>query len=141
MPDIITQLKALKLHGMADSYAELVSQGARGAASLDSSEWLLRHLVEAESTDRAIRSIAYQMHTARFPIHRNLDGFDFNQSSVDMALIDRLAAMTFTDAAENLVLVGGSGTGKSHLATALGVAGIQTHGKRVRFYSTVVVSQ
>lgn len=56
MPDIITQLKALKLHGMADSYAELVSQGSHGAtASLESSEWLLRHLVEAESMDRAIR--------------------------------------------------------------------------------------
>src|SRR5450830_893416 len=131
MPDIITQLKALKLHGMADSYAELVSQGAHGAtASLDSSEWLLRHLVEAESTDRAIRSIAYQMHTARFPIHRNLEGFEFEESNVDVALIDRLAA-------ENVVLVGGSGTGKSHLATALGVAGIQYHGKRVRFYSVV----
>jgi DNA replication protein DnaC len=138
MPDIITQLKALKLHGMADSYAELVSQGAHGAtASLESSEWLLRHLVEAESTDRAIRSIAYQMHTARFPIHRNLEGFDFEESSVDAALIDRLATMTFTDAAENVVLVGGSGTGKSHLATALGVAGIQYQAKRVRFYSVV----
>ena len=139
MPDIITQLKDLKLHGMADSYAELVSQGAHGAtASLESSEWLLRHLVEAESTDRAIRSIAYQMHTARFPIHRNLEGFDFEESSVDAALIDRLATMTFTDAAENVVLVGGSGTGKSHLATALGVAGIQTHGKRVRFYLVIL---
>ena len=45
--------------------------------------------------------------------------------------------MSFTDAAENIVLVGGSGTGKSHLATALGTGGIQYHGKRVRFYSTV----
>ncbi len=123
---------------MADSYAELVSQGARGAtATLESSEWLLRHLVEAESTDRAIRSISYQMNTARFPVHRDLAGFEFEESSVDAALIDRLASMAFTDAAENVVLVGGSGTGKSHLATALGVAGIQHHGKRVRFYSTV----
>ena len=110
-------------------------------ASLESSEWLLRHLVEAESTDRAIRSIAYQMHTARFPVHRNLEGFDFNQSSVDMALIDRLAAMTFTSATVNIVLVGGSGTGKSHLATALGIAGIQCHGKRVRFYPRFSISQ
>jgi len=138
MPDILTQLKALKLHGMADSYAELVSQGACGTtASLESSEWLLRNLVEAESTDRAIRSISYQMHMARFPVHRDLAGFEFNESSVDAALIDRLAGMAFTDAAENVVLVGGSGTGKSPLATALGVAGIQYHCKRVRFYSTV----
>lgn len=53
-------------------------------------------------------------------MHRNLQGFDFSQSNVDAALIDRLATMTFIDAAENVVLVGGSGTGKSHLATALG---------------------
>jgi DNA replication protein DnaC len=138
MSDIISQLKALKLHGMADSYVELQTHGASGAtASLESSEWLLRHLVEAESTDRAIRSISYQMHTARFPVHRNLAGFDFSQSKVDEALIGRLATMQFTDAAQNVVLVGGTGTGKTHLATALGVAGIQYHGKRVRFYSTV----
>jgi DNA replication protein DnaC len=123
---------------MADSYVELKNQGASGAtASLESSEWLLRHLVEAESTDRAIRSISYQMHVARFPVHRNLAGFDFSQSKVDEALISRLATMQFTDAAQNIVLVGGTGTGKTHLATALGVAGIQHHGKRVRFYSTV----
>lgn len=66
MPDILTELKALKLHGMADCYVELESQGAHGAtATLDASAWLLRHLIEAESTDRVIRSIAYQMHVAR----------------------------------------------------------------------------
>jgi len=138
MPDILSQLKALKLHGMADSYAELRSQGASDAtASLESSEWLLRHLLEAESTDRVIRSISYQMHAAKFPVHRDLAGFDFSQSKVDDSLIHRLATMEFTDAAQNAVLVGGTGTGKTHLATALGVAGIQHHGKRVRFYSTV----
>jgi DNA replication protein DnaC len=138
MSDLVSQLKALKLHGMADCYVELKNQGATGAtASMDSSEWLLRYLVEAESTDRAIRSISYQMHTARFPVHRNLAGFDFSQSKIDESLINRLATMQFTDAAQNVVLVGGTGTGKTHLATSIGVAGIQHHGKRVRFYSTV----
>ena len=138
MSDIISQLKTLKLHGMADSYAELHSQGANGAtASMDSSVWLLRHLLEAESTDRAIRSIRYQINAARFPVHRNLAGFDFSQSKVDEQMIGRLATMEFTDAAQNVVLVGGTGTGKTHLATAIGVAGIQYHGKRVRFFSTV----
>src|SRR5665647_3193698 len=138
MPDLISQLKVLKLHGMADSYVELKNQGATGStASMESSEWLLRHLVEAESTDRAIRSISYQMHAARFPIHRNLAAFDFSQSKVDESLIERLATMEFTDAAQNVVLVGGTGTGKTHLASAIGVAGIQYYGKRVRFYSTV----
>ena len=138
MPDIISQLKTLKLHGMATCYAELKSQGATGAtASMESSEWLLRHLVEAESTDRAIRSIRYQTHIARFPVPRNLAGFDFSQSKIDELLINRLATLQFTDAAQNVVLVGGTGTGKTHLATAIGVSGIQHHGKRVRFYATV----
>lgn len=56
---------------------------------------------------------------------------------MDASLIGRLATLQFTDAAQNAVLVGGTGTGKTHLATAIGVAGIQNHGKRVRFYSTV----
>jgi len=138
MSDIISLPKALKLHGMADCYAELQSQGVSGAtASMESSVWLLRHLLEAESTDRGIRSIRYQINAAKFPVHRNLLGFDFSQSKVDEQLISKLATMEFTDAAQNLVLVGGTGTGKSHLATALGIAGIQYHGKRVRFYSTV----
>src|SRR3990167_6042044 len=105
--DIISQLKILKLHGMADCYNELKSQGASGAtASLASSEWLLRQLLEAESNDRGIRSIRYQINAAKFPIHRNLQGFDFSQSKVDEQLIGRLATMEFTDAAQNLVLVG-----------------------------------
>jgi DNA replication protein DnaC len=138
MPDIITQLKTLKLHGMADCYVELRNQGASGAiASMESSEWLLRNLLEAESTDRVIRSISYQMHVARFPVHRDLAGFDFSQSKIDETLISKFATLEFTDAAQNVVLVGGTGTGKTHLATALGVAGVQHHGKRVRFFSTV----
>lgn len=138
MSDLVTELKALKLQGMADCYAELKNQGASGAtASLEASEWLLRQLLEAESNDRGIRSIRYQLNAAKFPVHRNLLGFDFSQSKVDESLIKKLATMEFTDSAQNLVLVGGTGTGKSHLATAIGVSGIQCHGKRVRFYSTV----
>jgi DNA replication protein DnaC len=135
MRDVIAELKALKLYGMAASYTDLVNQG--GTASLESSRWLIEHLLEAEHTDRGIRSISYQMHCARFPVHRDLAGFDFSQSKVDQALIKQLADLSFTDTAQNVVLVGGTGTGKTHLATALGVAGITRHGKRVRFYSTV----
>jgi DNA replication protein DnaC len=93
--------------------------------------------VRAEGTHRAVRSVSYQMHAAKFPIHRDLASFDFTESKVDRALIDKLANLSFTDEAHNLVFIGGTGTGKSHLATALGVAAIQKYGKRVRFYSTV----
>ena len=134
MPDIISQLKALKLHGMAECYAEIQAQSPESIGLAAPS---LRQLLEAEATDRSMRTIRYQMSSAKLPIHRDLSGFDFGQSKADQALINRLATMKFTDTAQNLVLVGGTGTGKTHLATAIGVSGVQNHSKRVRFYSTV----
>jgi DNA replication protein DnaC len=77
------------------------------------------------------------MHAAKFPVHRDLAGFDFEVSPADRKLVNALAGAAFTDDAHNVVLVGGPGTGKSHLATAIGVSAITRHGKRVRFYSTV----
>lgn len=77
------------------------------------------------------------MGAARFPMHRDLAGFDFGRSKVDAKLIHELATAAFTDAAANVVFIGGTGTGKTHLATALGVKAITEHGKRVRFFSTV----
>jgi len=135
MRDIAAELKALKLYGMATSWGDLVSQEA--LTSLESSRWLIEHLLSAEITDRGIRSIRYQMNAAKFPVHRDLAGFDFESSRVDQKLIEQLATLSFTEAAHNVVLVGGTGTGKTHLATALGVSGISQHGKRIRFYSTV----
>lgn len=135
MADLVAELKALRLYGMASSYADLLENG--GPAAISSSEWLIQHLLQAESTDRAMRSIRYQMHSARFPIHRDLAAFDFDQSKLDRRQIDRFATTAFTEKAENIVLIGGTGTGKTHLATALGVEAVTRHGKRVRFYSTV----
>ena len=138
-PDVLVELKALRLHGMAGAWADLVEQGGgeAGGVGIESSRWLIEHLLQAEGTDRAMRSVSYQMSAARFPAHRDLAGFDFEASKVDRALIDQLADLSFTEAAHNAVFIGGPGTGKTHLCTALGVAGITRHGKRVRFYSTV----
>jgi DNA replication protein DnaC len=134
MSDVISQLKALKLYGMAECYAEIKAQNPE---FMDSTKPLLQQLLAAEVMDRRLRTIHYQMGSAKFPIHRDFLGFDFGQSIVDQSLINQLATMKFTDASQNLVFVGGTGTGKTHLSTALGVSGIQNHSKRVRFYSTV----
>jgi DNA replication protein DnaC len=135
MHDVLADLKELRLHGMAGAWVDLVEQG--GNAGIDASRWLIEHLLQAETTDRAMRSVSHQMHSAKFPVHRDLAGFDFNDSPVDRKLVHQLADLSFTDQAHCVVLVGGPGTGKSHLATAIGVSGITRHGRRVRFYSTV----
>jgi hypothetical protein len=73
MSDIISQFKALKLHGMAECYAEIQAQGQAGTAeAIASATWLLSQLMAAEATDRSIRAIRYQMSSAKFPIHRDL---------------------------------------------------------------------
>jgi DNA replication protein DnaC len=132
--DITSELKELRLHGMASSWLDLTAQGESGTASC---KWLIEHLLQAEHTDRAMRSVSHQMSAAKFPIHRDLAGFDFEASKVDKPLVKQLATLGFTDAAQNAVLIGGPGTGKTHLATAMAVNGITSKGKRVRFYSTV----
>lgn len=133
--DIGVELKGLRLHGMANAWADLVEQG--GSAELASSRWLLEHLLQAEEVNRHMRSIAHQTKAARFPLHRDLAGFDFEVSQVDQALIFKLADLSFTQDTQNVVLIGGPGTGKTHLATALGISGLTHHGRKVRFYSTV----
>lgn len=134
MREIAAAFKELRLYGMAGAWVDLTSQGHVG---IESSRWLVEHLLQAEHTDRAMRSVSYQLKSARFPVHRDLAGFDFSHSKVDERLILELADLAFTEVAHNVVFIGGTGTGKSHLATALGVSGITRHGRRVRFFSTV----
>lgn len=75
--------------------------------------------------------------SARFPAYRDLNGFDFSSSEVNEAPVHQLHRCAFLDEANNIVLVGGPGTGKTHIAKAIGVQAIEHHRKRVRFFSTV----
>ena len=138
MRDVTSELKDLRLHGMAGAWADLTSQGGMpGDVGVQTSRWLIEHLLQAEHAQRAFASVRHQMKAAKFPLHRDLAGFDFDASKVDQKLVKQLCTLEFTDTAQNVVLIGGPGTGKTHLATAIGVSGIATKGKRVRFYSTV----
>ena len=133
LAELIQRLKALHLYGMA---AELAEMGAERSRKPEAPEVWLKRLVEAESVDRQARSLRYQLHTAKFPVHRDLESFQWAESPTQEQQIRQLATATFLEEARNLILVGGTGTGKTHLATALGVSAIHA-GKRVRFYNAV----
>ena len=131
---IIAQLKALKLHGMAASFPEVCAQARHTDFN---PEGFMHQLILSESAERSVRSTAYQMSAARFAVHRDLAGFAFAEADVDDLLVRKLHSGQFTQEAHNVVFICGPGTGKTHLATAIGVEAIQKHGKRVRFFSTV----
>jgi DNA replication protein DnaC len=131
--DYTLPLKALQLYGMATAWAELQAEKPR---QVHRPETWMERLLLAEQTDRQLRTLRYQLKAARFPIHRDLVGFEWAHTPLQQAQIEQLAASTFMETAHNLILVGGTGTGKSHLATAIGVEAIH-HGKRVRFFNAV----
>jgi DNA replication protein DnaC len=127
------QLQALQLYGMAAAWSELQAEAPRQPTKPE--VWLDR-LIQAEQADRQARSLRYQIKAARFPIHRDLTQFEWAETPLSQAHIEQLATATFMEQARNLILVGGTGTGKTHLATALGISAIH-QGKRVRFFNTV----
>ncbi len=106
---------------MAGCYAEWLQRHDR---RLMTYEGWIQHLIQAETVDGGLRSIRYQMHSARLPIHRDLAGFDFEQSKVDRRQVGIFATTEFAERAENIVLIGGTGIGKTRLANALGVEAI-----------------
>ncbi len=131
---IVIMLRSLKMFGMAQAVSDLLEQGS---PAFDAAIPMLSQLLKAETAEREVRSIAYQIKAARFPAYKDLTGFDFAASEVNEALVRQLHRCEFIDQADNVVLVGGPGTGKTHIATALGVHAIEHHRKKVRFFSSV----
>lgn len=131
--ELLDTFRQLKLFGMAAAYDEVVLQGIRRNHQIDE---ILAGLCRAEETERRVRSIRYQMGIARFPVRKDLDSFQFKDSPVNEALIRDHYEGNFLEDARNLILIGGTGTGKTHLAIAIAAHCIRK-GKRSRFYSAI----
>jgi len=131
---IIIMLRSLKMYGLAHAVTDLMEQGA---PAFEAVVPVLSQLLKAELAEREVRSIAYHMKAARFPAYKDLSGFDFAASEINEATLRQLHKCEFMDGAQNVVLIGGPGTGKTHAATALGVQAVEHHRRKIRFFSTI----
>jgi DNA replication protein DnaC len=131
MNNLIEQLISLKLHGMAQVTTDLLAD-----KKVPSLLVALPKMIEAEQVEREVRRIQYQMTAAKFPHHKDFATFDYQASAVDKTIIESLCTGQFAEQAHNLILVGGTGTGKTHTAIALGAELIQ-RGKKTRFFNAV----
>jgi DNA replication protein DnaC len=124
-------LKALRLPTVLSECEKVAGQCATD--NVDHLGFLLR-LCELELIDRERRAADRRLKTAQFPNYKTLETFDFkSQPSLNKLLISELMRGEYLDKKENILLVGNSGTGKTHIATALGIAACG-QGKRVKFY-------
>jgi DNA replication protein DnaC len=125
-------LKELKLPTFLREYKKIAELCQKDRS--DYQTFLLR-LVEREMQDREIRARERRIKAAKFPVIKTLDSFEFKaQPSINQTLIRELMRSEYIDQRENVLLIGNSGTGKTHLATALAFSACQ-QGRKVRFYS------
>lgn len=130
---IIEAMTELKLYGMRASFDEIAG---KGLTRRDELYPLLASLIRAEVTHRQSRSINYRISGARFPVMKDIDSFVFDGAPVDEGVVRELAGGDFVAAKRNVILVGGTGTGKTHLAIAVAAAVIRSRA-RGRFFNLV----
>jgi len=131
--DIVSLMRELKLAGMRAAYDDVMRAGIQHQRSPAE---ILGDLLNAELAEKTARSIRYQMSAARFPVMKSLAEFGFDPSPANEALVRNLHDGDFMDQTRNAVLVGGTGTGKTHLAIAIGANAVNSR-RRVRFFSAV----
>lgn len=124
---------ALKLVGMRHAYDEVLADAVKRRHS---AQRVVGDLLKAEIDEKRARSIKYQMTIAKLPLAKEIADFDFTATPINEQLVRDLATGGFLASQRNAVLVGGTGTGKTHLAIAIGRACVRT-GARGRFFNTV----
>jgi DNA replication protein DnaC len=128
--DILELMARLKLFGMRAAYDEVMATAIKRQYE---PARIIGELLAAEIAEKQARSIKYQMTIAKLPLAKDLDGFTFAETPVNESLVRSLATGAFLAEQRNAVLVGGTGTGKSHLAMAIARSCIRA-GARGRFY-------
>lgn len=131
--EYIAALEQLKLSAMAEHWDEIVTDGIRRKRSTAD---ILERLIRTELAQRRIRSIEYRIKAAKFAQHKTLADFVFEQSVADEGHIRLLMENDYIRNKRNIIFIGGPGTGKSHLATAMGIHAA-SEGFRVRYFNVL----
>ncbi|OJH51357.1 transposase, partial [Agrobacterium pusense] len=130
---VLELMSTLKLYGMRSAYDEVMGNGIKRQHE---PPHIVGDLLQSEIAEKQARSIRYQLSIAKLPLAKDIDDFDFADTAVNESLVRELAIGTFVADQRNVVLVGGTGTGKSHLAIAIARSLIR-YGTRGRFYNVV----
>ena len=131
--EVLELMGTLKLYGMRSAYDEIMGVAIKRQHEPPR---IVGDLLRAEISEKQARSIKYQLTVAKLPLAKDIEDFDFAGTPVNEALIRDLAAGAFVADQRNVVLVGGTGTGKSHLAIAIARSLIRS-GARGRFFNVV----
>ena len=107
---IVIMLRSLKMYGMAQAASELMEQGA---PAFEAAVPILSQLLKAETSEREVRSVAYQIKAARFPAYKDLSGFDFASSEINEALVRQLHRCEFLAIGRQYRSGGRSGHGQN----------------------------
>jgi len=131
--EILTTMGELKLYGMKSAYDEIITSAVKRQHQ---PERIVGDLLAAEIAEKQARSIKYQMTIAKLPLAKDIEDFDFSGTGINETLVRDLAAGNFLAHERNVVMIGGTGTGKTHLAIAI-TANVVRAGARGRYFNTV----
>ena len=131
--EILTAMSELKLYGMKAAFDEIITIAVKREHE---PQRIVGDLLTAEITEKQARSIRYQISIAKLPLAKDIDDFTFDDTPINETLVRDLVGGNFLAHQRNVVLVGGTGTGKTHLAIAIARACIRD-GARGRFFNVV----